>query len=452
MIEHSDVEGLGEALPDELAGRNITENYFPESVSAAHPYGVLYQGEFETPTDGTARAVRMHARALADTGLPVLLRSFSNVVVSEHGAIEPTFTVGIPAEVRAEVGHLLNADIAAFQPVIKHVVIRSSEHLRQLLMPKGAIPLEANDVEHQIAMRDGIYANTIVYSVWERDTIDPGIAASLARVKQCWVPCEQNRQLLVGAGVPTERVHVVPHPYEPSDIERLCNRRPARLHKGWKRFYSIGRWEPRKGFKELMAAFVMAFTPDDKVSLTIKYSGNGLWDEYPTPEAALCDAIIDAPQPCAWSIEALRARVTIIGGRVDASQITRLHFENNIYVSASHGEAHNFGAFDAKRAGNAMVYVPWGGVADFAQDSDIAVPFEMQLVPKSYRWEHGARWAGYATSALSEGLVRARLPDSFETPASYQNRFSLEAVGRQMRLLVDAAAPSRYPSKPPAAP
>ena len=241
-METPEVEDLGVALPDELAGRNITENYFPDSVSAAHPYGVLYQGEFETPTDGTARAVRLHARALASTGIPVLLRSFSNVVVSEHGAIEPTFVVGIPEEVRAEVGHLLDTDIAEFRPAIKHVVIRSSEHLRQLLMPKGAIPLQASDIGQQIAMRDGIYGNTIVYSVWERDTIDPGIAASLARVKQCWVPCEQNRQLLVGAGVPAERVHVVPHPYERSSIELLCNRRPPKMHKGWKRFYSIGRW------------------------------------------------------------------------------------------------------------------------------------------------------------------------------------------------------------------
>ncbi len=451
MIEHSDVEGLGEALPDELAGRNITENYFPESVSAAHPYGVLYQGEFETPTDGTARAVRMHARALAATGLPVLLRSFSNVVVSEHGAIEPTFTVGIPAEVRAEVGHLLNTDIAECRPAIKHVVIRSSEHLRQLLMPKGAIPLEASNVEQQILMRDSIYDNTIVYSVWERDTIDPGIAASLARVKQCWVPCEQNRQLLVGAGVPTERVHVVPHPYELSDIERLCNRRPARFHKGWKRFYSIGRWEPRKGFDALLGAFLQAFKPGDKASLVIKYSGNGHWSDYVTPEEALKLAVAFGDVN-GWTAQNVAEHVSIIGGRVDASQITQLHFENNVYVSASHGEAWGLPAFDAKRAGNAMVYIPWGGVADFAQDSDIALPFEMGQVPKSYGWEHGAKWASCSVEALTEGLRRARLPDSFATPDTYQNRFSLEAVGRQMRLLVDAAAPSRYPSRPPAAP
>jgi len=443
-------DDLGEALPDELAARNITENYFAPSVAAKHPYGVLYQGEFETPTDGTARAVRLHARALAATGVPLLLRSFSSVVVNADGVIEPVYAAGMPPEVTAEVGPLLDTDIAEFLPVIKHVVIRSPEHLRQILMPRGAIPLE-NVTEEQIKMRDGIYGNTIVYSVWERDRIDEGIARHLARVKQCWVPCEQNRQLLIGAGVPEQNVHVVPHPYEPGAIERLCHRRPAGAHGGWKRFYSIGRWEPRKGLEKLLLAFVLAFKPDDKVSLTIKYSGSGLWQDYPTPEAAVCDAIIDAGPECAWSIEQLRSRVTLIGGRVNESQITKLHFENNIYVSASHGEAFNFGAFDAKRAGNAMVYVPWGGVVDFAEASDIAVPHVMKPAHTSYRWEHGALWADCSAVDLAEGLRRARIPEAFQAPTSFSERFSMQAVGERMRLLVDSAVPKRYPSRPPLA-
>jgi hypothetical protein len=451
VIEPSDVEGLGLALPDELAGRNITENYFPPSVSAEHPYGVLYQGEFETPTDGTARAVRAHARALASTGLPVLLRSFSNVVVSAQGSIQPVYATGIPTEVLDEVGHLLDTDIAEFRPVIKHVVIRSTEHLRQLLQPRGAIPLQADDVEQQIAMRDGIYANTVVYSVWERDTIDQGIARMLAHVKQCWVPCEQNRQLLIGAGVPAERVHTVPHPYMPDSIERLCNRRPPRIHGGWKRFYSIGRWEPRKGFDALLGAFLQAFKPGDKASLTIKYSGNGHWVDYVTPDEALRLAVAFG-EVNGWTMKNVTDHVLILGGRLSDSEITQLHFENNVYVSTSHGEAFCWPALDAKRAGNAMVYIPWGGVADFAQDSDIALPFEMLEVPKSYNWEHGAKWASSTIEVIAEGLQRARLPESFATPASYQSRFSFGAVGRQMRLLVDAAAPARYPSRPPAAP
>jgi hypothetical protein len=189
---------------------------------------------------------------------------------------------------------------------------------------------------------------------------------------------------------------------------------------------------------------VNAFRPTDRASLTIKYSGNGQWQGYPSPEEALAGAISDH-----WTMEELRRHVTLIGGRVKQSQITKLHFENNVYVSASHGEAHNFGAFDGKRSGNAMVYIPWGGVADFAEDSDIAVPHVMAPAHASYRWEHGAQWADYSVDDLAEGLRRARIPDEFRTPTSFEGRFSLGAVGRQMRLLVDSAVPKQYPSTLP---
>jgi glycosyltransferase involved in cell wall biosynthesis len=419
--------------------RDPAENYTPPSFAAKHPLGVLYQGEFETPSDGTAQAVRLHARALASTGLPLALRSFSNVVVSEHGVVEPVHTVGIPPEVDKEVGHLLSTDIAAFKPVIKHVVIRSAEHCRQLLMPRGAVPIE-DTVEAQMAMRDAIYNNTIVYSVWERDRIDEGIARHLARVKQCWVPCRMNQRLLVEAGVPADRVHLVPHPYTEDDMIHVCTKRKPGCHDGWRRFYSIGRWEPRKGFAELIDAFLLAFTPDDKVSLTIKYSGRGEWPGYPSPQQCLEERLRRAP-------EQMQQRVKLIDGRVQRSMIVKLHYENNIYVSASHGEAFGLPAFDAKLAGNALVCVPFGGVADLSHDSDIQVPCEMASAHPSYRWEHDAKWAVYRQEDLVEGLRRARVPDEFCRPPGYDSEFSLAAVGRKMRELVDVAVgPGTYQS------
>jgi glycosyltransferase involved in cell wall biosynthesis len=444
MLNEQDVEQLGHADMDEVRARE-GENYFTPSAPAEHPYGILYQGEFETPSDGTAQAVRLHASALAATGVPLILRSFSGVVVSEHGVAEPVHVAGMPSEVTSEVGHILSTDIATFRPVIKHVVIRSAEHCRQLLMPRGAIPLEDN-IEAQMAMRDGIYDNTIVYSVWERDRIDPGIAQHLARVKQCWVPCSHNRHMLIASGVPAERMHVVPHPYRDDDMIHVCTKRPAGYHDGWRRFYSIGRWEPRKGFYNLMRAFLTAFTPEDKVSLTIKYSGNGQWPGYPTPEAALEEALL---RSIGWTDKLMRERITILDGRVKRSMIVRLHHENNIYVSASHGEAWGIPSFDAKLAGNALVYVSYGGVVDFADDDDISVPYRLGPVDPSYKWEHGARWADYDLSDLVDGLRRAQIPETFERPQNFEKRFSMRAVGAQMRDLVDVALPpeARYAMK-----
>jgi glycosyltransferase involved in cell wall biosynthesis len=419
------------------------EDYFAPGTASERKHAVLYQGEFETPSDGTAVAVRLHARALAAAGLPVVLRSFSSVVVNKDGVAEPVYVAGMPEEVQVEVGHLLNVQTASFLPLIKHVVIRSPEHVRQIIMPRGAVPIDPDDPEQMIATRDHIYGSTIVYSVWERDRIDPGVARHLARVKQCWVPCRQNAQLLVESGVPADRVHVVPHPYDPSDLVcRLTQRKPD-LHDGYRRFYSVGRWEPRKGFDALIGAFLEAFEPGGKESLTIKYSGVGQWQGYPTPKESIA-YWQQRYQQKGWTMQRVLDQVKILSGRLSRSMlIKRTHFDGNIYVSASHGEAWNLPAFESALAGNGLVYVGWGGVCDFAPEGAIQVPHVLGDAHPSYRWEHGAQWATYTLDALAEGLRRAKAPESFERPAGFEERFGIAAVGQQMKQLVQLAVRGR---------
>ncbi len=416
--------------------------YAAPGTAAKHASGVLYQGEFETPTDGTAQAVRLHARALAMTGVPVLLRSFSNTVVTAAGVVESVHLVGLPAEVEAEVGDLTRESIAAARPAIKHLVVRSAEHLKQALMPRGAVVGNPEDIEGQMRLRDGVYNNTIVYSVWERDRIDASIARVLARVGQCWVPCEQNARMLVGSGVPAEKVHVVPHPYRDDDPIHVCTRRHPNAHDGWKRFYSIGRWEPRKGFAELIEAFLTAYAPLDRASLTIKYSGTGMWTGYPTPAEALENAA--ARSGGRWSLEQAQKKVKLIDGRVKRSQIVSLHMQNNIYVSASHGEAFSFPSFDAKLAGNRLVHIDYGGTSDFYDHfGDVPVSAALGAVHASYRWESDAKWATYDLTELTEALHRAEVPEVFRRPSFFPERYSMAAVGQRMRSLVEKLVPEK---------
>lgn len=422
--------------------KNIgSEPYVPPSTLAKHPDGVLYQGEFETPSDGTALAVRLHAKALAATGVPLGLRSFSGMVINEHNVAEPVFAAGIPDEVRAQVGHLLDADIGQFRPVIKHAVIQNAAHCNKLLVPPSALLF--SEVAQQIAMRNAIYDNTIVYSVWERDRIDPAIARQLARVKQCWVPCEHNREMLVRSGVPEDRVHVVPHPYEPDALLESCLKRKPRV--GERRFYSIGRWEPRKGMVDLLQAFLMAFTPSDAATLTIKYTG-GQWPGYPTPDETMAGLPrISKIRDRGWNAQSLEQRVRLIDGRLKRSKIVQLHYEHDIYVSASMGEAWGLPAFEARRAGNRLVYVPYGGVSDFAALDDVQVPYQMRDVDSSYRWERDARWAWYDIEHLAEALRAAWPRTEVTAPFDFEERFSMAAVGKLMRDLLEKAAPGIYP-------
>jgi glycosyltransferase involved in cell wall biosynthesis len=389
---------------------------------------VLYQGEYETEHDGTARAVRLHARALAATGVPVLLKSFSHSIVSADGVVEPVHNVGLSERVVKETMNgpvsLRMSSIGQLVPSIKHLVVRSVEQLQNCILPRGATHQDPSVV---IALRDAIYANTIVYSVWERDSIDPKIARQLSRVGQCWVPCEQNAAMLVRSGVPANKVHVVPHPYEPGAAICKLVRRKA---KPGKRFYSIGRWEPRKGYAELIEAFARAFRPGE-ATLTLKVVLRN-WPDYPSPDEAMGSAL-QLNRANGWTAALLNRDVRILTELLRDDQILKMHFEHNIYVCSSHGEAFCLPAFDAKLAGNAMVHVAHGGTADFEDpDVDVRVPHAAGPVPSSYGWEPGATWASYATQAMRDALREVKAPESFRRPPGCES-FSVEAVGTRMR-------------------
>ncbi len=410
------------------------QGYYAEGKEAEREHGIIYQGEFETPWDGTSAAVRLHARALAAQGVPLLLKSISHVVVNEHGAIEPVHIVGLPDEVRAEVGHLLLTSIRYGAPVIKHVVVRSAEHLRKLIVPNGAIP-PTDDLEYIAKWRAAIYANVILYTVWERDRVEPEIIRQLGRAAEVWVPCEHNQAMLIAHGL--SNVYVVPHPYDPADpICRLIERKPQTDQVV--RFYSIGRWEPRKGFVEMIEAFLRAFKPGERVLLTIKYGGSGSWNDYPTPDQAITLGI--AASSNGWTEETAHKHITLIDGKLKRSRIIELHFRNNIYVSASHGEGWALPAFEAKLSGNRMVHVPWGGTADFRGSNDVSVPYQKGPVHPSYGWERDAEWATYNVLDLAACLRFAakefweEVPWAarFFRPVDMVGRFSMDAVGKLM--------------------
>lgn len=430
---HELVAFLGEGADDAKALAPDPERapQVAPGKQADHPFAVHYQGPWETPFDGTCVAVRLHARALASTGVPVLLQSFTNTVINEHGYAEPAHG-NISSEVLDEVGDLRYTSAATLIPRIKHMVIRDAAHLSTAIVPRYVSQDGFADPKMALQVRQGLYATTIAYTVWERDRVESAIARQLSRCGQVWVPCTQNAEMLMRSGVPEDQVHVVPHPFDPAaNICKLTRRKPI----ADRRFYAIGGWEPRKGFDRLMLAFLLAFKPSDNVKLTIKYTG-GKWDNYPSPEQWLKHCLTDEDVVRnGWTMQGLIGRLDMWEGRVSRNEILKLHFDNNIYVSSGHGEAWCLPAFDAKCAGNALVHVPYGGTADFADRDDVRVPFELGPVHSSYHWEPDAQWANYETLALRDALRKAESPAKFGASARFEETFNMRAVGARMLTL-----------------
>lgn len=431
-VQRLSAQHIPEELTD-LPGYGVSprpdEAYVAPGKPAQHEWGVQYQGSFEGEADGTARAVRLHARALYAAGIPVFLQSFTGMFLGPDGTFQTAEATS--ERVKKEVEDLVQrASIGSLRVRIKHAVIPHSDFLRSWIIPRSV--MMERDPDYAQRTMQALYKQTIVYSVWERTTIDPNIVGILKRVAECWVPSHHNAALLRDHGI--ERVTVVPHPWEDSSpLARAIERKPIPT----KRFYAIGLWQPRKGFHELVGAFLTAFRPGEAAHLTIKYR-EWRWPGYPVPEESIAHWLAESTvRTNGWREDNLQPHLGLYGKHWPEDKIQALHFASNIYVSASHGEAFCLPAFDAKLCGNAMVHIPWGGTADFSDITDRPLPYELEPVPASYRWEPDARWASLDFPALVSALQQVGIPERY-VRNDYVESCRLERVGALMRSRVEA--------------
>lgn len=414
------------------------------------PVGLIYHANWQKLHDGIARHARAQVRALSQADLPVCLRTIATGRMALDDEIDQ--------EVLDEIGHLRNVSLSETAIAIKHTILHSPGQLHNLICPPGGRLAG-------FALEKAVYEATIVYTSWERSTIDKSLVEVLERCGQVWVPCRRNADVFVAGGVPEEKVHVVPQPYEPE--RHLPSHIPAprgsREVPDGKRFYAVGKWEPRKNYHALIGAFLLAFRPNHRASLMLKTHGWGQWKNYPDVRESIAHWLDNrAVRDNLWDAETFQKRVRIVTKKLSDADMNRIHQQNNIYVSPSHGEAWELGAFDALCAGNSLVHVGWGGSEDYAEGTGPGSPrmhacvvrvgaldaTRLEDVPAEYGWEPGAQWATCGVDELASALAVARPPTRRVHPPAFYHSYGARAVGSQMRALVLQLARSLNPSLP----
>jgi len=415
-----DKHRLLDAEGDEARGQPPTEAelakpYAAPGTNALLKRGIVYQADWQPYGDGVARHAREVALALAAAGVPISLQPISTQSLLDSDT-HPS--------VMRQVGHLRNITLDNALGAIRHTVLHDFESVHNLLIPKAARLVDP-------AIAEAMLARTIVYTSWERDRVDGRIADLLRRCAAVWVPCTTNAVVFRDMGI--DKVDIIPFPYLPGDpMSRMAIPyvQGGAVPEG-KRFYAIGKWEPRKNYAALVKAFLLAFRPTDKAALFIKTSNYGDWDGYPRSEAAVAAAFEDDRISRAWTPDQVRQRVRIVSRRVSEKDLRGIHAKNNIYVSASHGEAWDIPAFEACCAGNRLVHVGWGGSHDYAPPGSVQVQCAgLEAVPEQYGWEPDAQWARVPEEQLVSALQAATPLEERVHPSDFNGRFSRYAVGQ----------------------
>jgi glycosyltransferase involved in cell wall biosynthesis len=388
----------GDGVPQPPTQEEFEQVIVAPGTEALLPAGIVYQAGWEPLGDGIARHARAAARALSGAGLPVSLRSLPITRMQLDGELDPA--------VIAEVDYLRKTSLDAARIAVRQVVIHNYRFLEAVIAPAGA---RMSGFQDELR----VYRSTIVYTSWERSTVHPEIVEVLNRCGRTWVPCQMNKEVFERAGV--KRVDLIPCPFDPngSQVAAIGAPRGSESVPYGKRFYAIGKWEPRKNYHALLGAFLSEFSVTEHASLIIKTSEWGSWKDYPSVDQSLAWWLtVPEVRDNGWTAENVARKCRVVTKKVSDEKILSLHRDNNIYVTCSHGEAWDLPAFDAHAAGNRLVYTGWGGADDYARKTDVRILGGVVYEPvhSGYGWEADAEWAACPVEAIRSALGDAMPP------------------------------------------
>jgi glycosyltransferase involved in cell wall biosynthesis len=382
-----------------------------------HATGVRFVAPYEHPVDGFAEHARRLCEALATTTTAVQLMSTDPMAVLDR----------IPGtiEVLERMAPHHRTTIAA--PVAEiHCVIPTPATLHSYVHHK----YWPTEYVHAVARRRALY------TVWERSHLPPWAVEPLRVMGQNWVGCQMSRAMLLAHGLDSDRVHVVPCPYRPDDpLLGLDGRR--RDPTARPRFLHVGKWEPRKEQRNILGAYLLAFEPGEAL-LYMKTSERApAYTSYPSsPGQAMASWLVDPRvQARGWTAARAQQDIRLVRKTLTRAELVRLYAASDVYVSLARGEGYDMPAFDAKLAGNLLVYTPSGGPQDYAGTGDELVP-TTGTVPADpwYRWEPGAAYLDYDLDQAAAALRRAadRVRQGGRTRGIDLTAYRLEAVGATM--------------------
>jgi hypothetical protein len=228
---------------------------------------------------------------------------------------------------------------------------------------------------------------TCALTMFECDDLPGRWVRELRAFDQVWVPSTFNAETFARAGIPHERLHVVPigidaPAFAPDGPQlHLPNRRRTA-------FLSVFDWNERKGTDVLLRAWSDAFAADDDVVLYLR-TGRSTVGARGTPPDELRRLGLDP---------ARLAPIEVLDQPLPADAYAALFRSVDAFVLTSRGEAFCIPMLEAMASGLPVIGTGFGGSADFL-DETTGFPVPAHLVPvarslvERIPFYAGQRWA-----------------------------------------------------------
>jgi glycosyltransferase involved in cell wall biosynthesis len=190
---------------------------------------------------------------------------------------------------------------------------------------------------------------------WEFGSIPKAWLSALHEVDEVWAYSRYVRDCYLDAGMPAERVHVIPLGVDPEVFQPGTE--PLPLPLGPKmRFVFVGGTIFRKGIDLLLAAFPRAFSPSDGFGLVIKDMGAKTFYRGQTAEAAIARL-----REQGYSVE-------YIDRDLGEQEMAGLYAACDCLVHPFRGEGFALPVIEAMASGLPVIVTGAGPVLDYATD------------------------------------------------------------------------------------
>lgn len=200
----------------------------------------------------------------------------------------------------------------------------------------------------------------VVMQPWEFGSIPAAWVGPMSRlVDEVWAYTSWVRDCYVAAGVPSDRVRVVPLGVDPDVFRPQAPPRPLATSRRFK-FLFVGGTIPRKGVDLLLTAYAAEFSMADDVCLVIKdFNADSIY------RGQTAVAAVDRLRAAAGAPEVL-----YLDDMLDPAGLAGLYRACDCLVSPYRGEGFGLPIVEAMACGTPAIVTGYGAALDFCDASD----------------------------------------------------------------------------------
>eukprot|EP00037_Helgoeca_nana_P016485 m.155114 g.155114 ORF g.155114 m.155114 type:complete len:492 (+) comp23547_c0_seq2:451-1926(+) len=204
----------------------------------------------------------------------------------------------------------------------------------------------------------GTFDYRIGRAMFETTGVPAGWVDRIESVDEVWVPSRWGLSRFVAAGVPAAKLVVIPEAidtvtFDPSRVEPLY--KIMRGADQYFAFLSVFKWEERKNFRTLIAAFLLEFSAKDKAKLFIRSGRQSDVDEF--VKKAIHDLGVTDHAPVVWVHHQPAERYPKLFKMADA------------FVLPTHGEGWGRPVMEAMAMELPCIVTHWSGLTDLVDES-----------------------------------------------------------------------------------